>query len=53
MWTYEKKLQYPVRIKTPNARTAKYIIHSLAAQTESWLLRYGICTSDTRQNLTK
>ena len=29
MWTYEKKLQYPVRIKTPNARTAKYIISQL------------------------
>lgn len=29
MWIYEKKLQYPVRIKTPNARTAKYIIDQL------------------------
>lgn len=29
MWTYEKKLQYPVRIKTPNAKTAKYIISQL------------------------
>ena len=29
MWTYEKRLQYPVRIKTPNARTAKYIISQL------------------------
>lgn len=29
MWTYEKKLQYPVRIKTPNVRTAKYIISQL------------------------
>ena len=23
MWIYEKKLQYPVKIKTPNARTAQ------------------------------
>lgn len=29
MWTYEKKLQYPVKIKTPNAKTAKYIIDQL------------------------
>lgn len=29
MWTYEKKLQYPVKIKTPNAKTAKYIISQL------------------------
>ena len=29
MWQYEKKLQYPVRIKTPNARTTKYIISQL------------------------
>lgn len=29
MWVYEKKLQYPVKIKTPNARTAKYIIDQL------------------------
>ena len=26
MWTYEKKLQYPVRIKTPNPALAKVII---------------------------
>lgn len=29
MWFYEKKLEYPVNIKTPNARTAKYIIDQL------------------------
>lgn len=29
MWVYEKKLQYPVRIKTPNAKTAKIIISQL------------------------
>ncbi len=26
MWIYEKKLQYPVCIKTPNANNAKIII---------------------------
>ena len=29
MWIYEKKLQYPVRIKTPNARLASQIISAL------------------------
>lgn len=29
MWVYEKKLQYPVKIKTPNAKTAKIIISQL------------------------
>ncbi|MDE7390764.1 MAG: manganese catalase family protein [Lachnospiraceae bacterium] len=26
MWVYEKKLQYPVKIKNPNAKLAKMII---------------------------
>lgn len=26
MWIYERKLQYPVRIKNPDARAAKIII---------------------------
>lgn len=26
MWVYEKKLQYPVKIKTPNPRMANYVI---------------------------
>ena len=26
MWIYEKRLQFPVRIKTPNAAAAKVII---------------------------
>jgi spore coat protein JC len=29
MWQYEKKLQYPVKIKTPNAKLAKIIISQL------------------------
>ena len=26
MWIYEKKLQYPINIKTPDAKSAKIII---------------------------
>ena len=26
MWVYEKKLQYPIKIKTPDPRMAKVII---------------------------
>ena len=29
MWTYEKKLQYPVKIKNPNPQTAQIIISQL------------------------
>lgn len=29
MWQYEKKLQYPINIKTPNAAYAKIIISQL------------------------
>ena len=29
MWTYDKKLQYPVRIKNPNAKLAQVIISQL------------------------
>lgn len=31
MWTYEKKLQYPVKIKNPNPAMAKLIISQLGA----------------------
>ena len=29
MWIYEKKLQYPVKIKNPNPRLAKIIVSQL------------------------
>ncbi|MGN1135537.1 MAG: manganese catalase family protein [Oscillospiraceae bacterium] len=29
MWSYEKKLQYPVNIKNPNPRLAQLIITQL------------------------
>lgn len=33
MWQYEKKLQYPVKIKNPNAKLAKVIISQLGFYT--------------------
>lgn len=32
MWVYEKKLQYPVNIKNPNPKAAKFIISQLGGQ---------------------
>ena len=29
MWTYDKKLQYPVKIKNPNPRLAQIIVTQL------------------------
>ena len=29
MWIYEKKLQYPVKIKNPNSKLAQVIISQL------------------------
>ena len=29
MWTYEKKLEFPIKIKNPNAALAKVIITQL------------------------
>jgi spore coat protein JC len=29
MWTYERKLQYPVKIKKPNAKATQLIISQL------------------------
>ena len=36
MWVYEKRLQYPVKIKTPNAKLAKI---SLVNMVEHIVLR--------------
>ena len=38
MWIYEKKLQYPVNIKNPDPRMAKYIISQYGGA-------YGNCLS--------
>lgn len=32
MWIYEKKLQYPVKIKTPNPKLASLIISQLGGR---------------------
>ncbi|MBE6608169.1 MAG: hypothetical protein E7633_06420 [Ruminococcaceae bacterium] len=32
MWMYEKKLQYPVKIKTPNPMYAKIIISQMGGR---------------------
>ena len=29
MWTYEKRLEYPVKIKNPNPHTAQIVITQL------------------------
>ena len=29
MWNYEKRLQYPINIKTPNAKIAQFIMSQL------------------------
>lgn len=34
MWQYEKKLQYPVNIKHPNPKLAKFIISQLGGPDE-------------------
>lgn len=39
MWTYNKQLQYPVKIKNPNAALAKIIITQVGGPDGSWALR--------------
>ena len=36
MFVYEKKLQYPVKIKNTNPRLASLIIRNTAGRTGSW-----------------
>lgn len=44
MWNYEKRLQYPVNIKTPNAKLAQFImsqyggryISTLSVHKQAW-----------------
>ena len=36
MWIYEKKLEYPVKIKNPDPRMAKVIITQYGDPTVSW-----------------
>ena len=41
MWVYEKKLQYPVKIKNCNPRLPNTSSRSTADQTANWQLRSG------------
>lgn len=42
MWSYDKKLQYPVNIKNPNPKLAKYIISQYGGAN-------GNCLSDGKK----
>ena len=55
MWIYEKKLQYPIRIKRPNPKMAKYIISQyggpdgeLAASLRYLSQRFHMPTKETQ-----
>jgi spore coat protein JC len=59
MWQYEKKLQYPVNIKNPNPKLAKFIISQLggpdgeiAASLRYLNQRYSAPSGETRGLLT-
>lgn len=59
MWQYEKKLQYPVKIKTPNPAMAKLILTQLGgpdgelgAATRYLSQRYGAYTPEVKGLLT-
>lgn len=59
MWTYEKKLQYPVKIKNPNPRMAQIICSQiggsdseLAAALRYLNQRYAMPTDEIKGLLT-
>ena len=45
MWSYEKRLQFPVNIKEPNAKLAQVIISRTVAPTGKWVPACVICPS--------
>ena len=45
MWTYEKKLQYPVKIKTPNPALASMIISQVGGPDGELGASMRYCTS--------
>ena len=47
MFVYEKKLQYPVKVATPNPKLAAVIISQYVAQMASWALPCAIFPSAT------
>lgn len=59
MWVYEKKLEYPVKIKNPNPALAKVIISQLGgpdgemgASTRYLQQRYSMPTDSVKGTLT-
>ena len=59
MWGYDKKLQYPVNIKNPNPKMAKFIISQyggpdgeLAASLRYLSQRFSMPTEITKATLT-
>ncbi|RCX13878.1 spore coat protein JC [Anaerobacterium chartisolvens] len=60
MWVYEKKLEYPIKIKCPNPRMAKYIITQyggpdgeLAASIRYLSQRFSMPTNEAKGILAK
>jgi spore coat protein JC len=58
MWIYEKKLEYPIKIKTPNPKMAKYIISQyggpdgeLAASLRYLSQRFSMVTPEAKATL--
>ena len=47
MFVYEKKLQYPVKIKNPNPKLAAVIISQYGGRTVNWALLCAISASGT------
>ncbi len=41
MWTYNKVLEYPVKIKCPNAKLAKFIISQYGGPYSTWYNLYS------------
>ena len=48
MWSYDKRLQFPVKIKNPDPQTAKIVITSLADRMASSVHPCAISTSVMR-----
>lgn len=45
MWNYEKRLEYPVNITTPNPKIAQIIMSQYGGRMERWAHPYGISLS--------
>ena len=47
MWNYERRLQYPVNITSPNAKIAQIILSQYGGRTEKRQHRFVTCRSAT------